>query len=321
MNFNDEQQATVEEIENHPEVDTDLLNDLRLYIIEPEDVLYYLNAFGDVEMAVRLQPLPKDLPDAVLKKMAEYDVLSEWQGEVVESECPCCGRELFEFDWKYDWLIIDEYGRNQGQDIWFLNDPAGIYWDTRDEHHVLCSGCANDRGNFSYDMDSHEGFKVHYGESDEWYPFSYENGVVRRDAEWYMDNKNVVPKNLRDAKGEHVHLRELEKAVASPDWRDLDSFMEELGYTEIIPSQVNVGHNGVRKTEKYAKSVFEKWASVTDSTEKYPTHPDFHFTYMIEDGNHLFIPEEEHDFVMRTLEEATLAEVNQIDSLSKAAPK
>ena len=99
----------MDRLENHNEADEETLKELRREgrIINPVDVLYYLDAFGDIHTAVNLQPLPKDLPDRVLKKIDEWDVLEGWNGDVKTHECPTCTRTLYEFDFRYNYYYID----------------------------------------------------------------------------------------------------------------------------------------------------------------------------------------------------------------------
>jgi len=79
-------------------------------VIEPRDVLYYLDAFGDLSLAINCQGLPKDLPSRVIREINQYDVLNDWCGGINEVECPVCNVEFYEFDWKHDYIYVSEYG-------------------------------------------------------------------------------------------------------------------------------------------------------------------------------------------------------------------
>lgn len=318
MNYDNEQRLAMNQIREHDETDLELLEQIEKYIIEPRDVLYYLNAFGDLDLAVTIHPLPKDLPKAVLEQMGKYDVLNDWQGTVNEHECPVCHSTLYEFDWMYDYIVLNEYGENEGEEIWYLNDPAGFYWDTTGEHKLMCGGCANSRSAFSRDMDSHHGVKVYYGEEDEWFPFSLQGSVVRWDGEWYMDNQNVTDRNIPTADHEdYVGMSEVAEAFALGGDDSKRELMEKLGWTHMQPIDLDVEVSGIRRAKRYAKEVLEGWGSVTDATEKHPTHPDFDFTYIIEDGDRIYFPESEWNTVKHHWEDQVLFEANEVEALKE----
>ncbi len=318
MNYDNEQRLAMNQLRDA--VGDEAVDELADQIIEPRDVRYYLDAFGNFELAVNLQPLPKDLPEAVLKEIGEYDVLGGWNGTVNEEECPCCRREFYEFQFEHDYVTIDEYGENWNEHIHYTSSPDGFYWDTTGDHQFICSNCVNDRRLFPTSMDSHRGVKIFYGERDSWFPFSYSDGVVRWDGEWYMDNENVMDINLRDAEGEIVGVDEVAIAFASGRSSTRNEFIESLGWVEITPNDLTCTTNGVRKRRKYAKEVLKIWGSVTDSTENRPTNPEWDFNYIIEDGERMYVPAENEEEVLALFNRTTVAQVNKTDSLKKKNP-
>lgn len=317
MKYDKEQRLAMNQLRDT--VGDEQVEELANQIIEPRDVRYYLDAFGDFELAVKIHPLPKDLPEQTLKEMGNYDVLGGWEGDVLEIECPCCERTLYQFPFEYDYVTVDEYGDNWSEHLYHLTDPAGFYWDTTEDHNFLCSNCANDRLLFPHSMDSHRGVKIFYGEENEWYPFSHSNGVVRWDAKWYMDNQNVIEINLRNDEEEIVGVDEVGAAFAGRS-SQRDEFIESMGWVEITSDDLTCTTNGVRKRRKYAKEVMKKWGAVTDSTEQYPTHPEWNFTYIIEDGERMYVPEENEEDVLLTFNRMAVAQVNKTDKLNKSNP-
>lgn len=292
----------------HDEADRDEVGkmDERGEIIEPVDVLYYLDAYGDLSLAINCQGLPKDLPDRVVEEINEYDVHGGWHGKVQEIECAVCHDDLYEFDFRQGPVTIDKLGNDKTSRLKYVNDPAGYFWDTSGEHSIMCYHCRDLIENFSHDMDEHYGVKIFHGDRDSWYPFSYSGTVVRWDGEWYMGNKNCEDINLRTADGEDfIRTREVAKAFASPDSDDLNDLIVQLGWTEVVPRDIQLKTPGVVRTYKYAEEIIEGWASI-EATQTEVTHPDFNFPYIIEDGKHLFFPEDKWDTVMYHLKDQIL---------------
>lgn len=301
-------------LRNHDETDSNEVNDLieRGEIIEAADVLYWMDAFGDLQLAVQAQPLPKDLPDGVVEEITNYDVLGGWRGGLNEVECPVCNTEIYEFDWEHDYIYFNRCGDNQ-RHVEYIDDPAGNYWDTTDEHHILCQQCNNSRDTFVRDIDGHLGVKVFYGDHDSWYPFSYNSGVVRWDGESIF-NEKCEEYNLRTADGEDfVRLREVAKAFAGATSKS--KLMEKLGWTSIGERDLDVKTPGIRRTYRYTREILEKWASVTDSTETEPTHPDFDFPYIIENGRRIYFPINDMQTVRHHLIDQVLFEAGAADQL------
>jgi len=88
-------------IKKHDEVSDRDFAELSSYIEDPASVLYWLDADGDFEQAVRIQGLPMDTPIKVARGLHEtdYDLLAFEvnTAEPEHIECAGCGSELYEF--------------------------------------------------------------------------------------------------------------------------------------------------------------------------------------------------------------------------------
>jgi hypothetical protein len=315
MNYNElTREEATRRLREHDEADW---SDDRLWdeVIEPRDVLYWLDAFGDQSLAINCQPLPKDLPDDVVKEINEYDVLNDWQGEVRETSCPVCQTEFYEFDWKYDCLHISEYG-DVHEYVEFISNPAGYYWDSTGEHHLMCQSC-REPPKFSRmrPKPTSNEVRVFYGESDEFSRFSHTSGVVRWDFEWDMDyGKSTDLFNLRAKDdGELISGSQIAAAFAGGH-SSRDAMMGRLGFKRIHVKEIDQSVKGIRRFWRYAKEVLESWATLDSKTmTEEPTHPDLNFTYIIEGEYQAWVPEEHAEKFEAELVYQSLKKANDYD--------
>ncbi|OYR58497.1 hypothetical protein DJ70_02975 [Halorubrum halodurans] len=90
----------------------------RNHIISPQDVLYYADAYGDLEDAILLQSWDKRLPSRVHKALLDsgLDIYEAVNNHELKAErCPCCNADMWRFEiWQggdytsTDW--VDEWG-------------------------------------------------------------------------------------------------------------------------------------------------------------------------------------------------------------------
>lgn len=310
MNYDELSQEDAMDLIRDTEGDLD--ERLEREIIEPRDVLYYLDAFGDLSLAINCQGLPKDLPDDVIEAIDEYDVFNDWQGSIGESLCPICGREFYEFDFDTIYPTIDEYGDNHDY-IEHISDKAGNYWNAAGDEHLMCQSC-REPPNFSR-MDPKptvREVRVFYGESDEFSRFSHQSGVIRWDFWWDMDyGKSTDLFNLRAKdNGELISGHEIAKSFAEGH-SNRNAMMERLGFQRIHVKEIDQLVMGVRRFWRYAKEVLEGWATLDSKTmTEEPTHPDLDFTYLIEGQYQAWVPEEyfekfKAELVWQSLREAS----------------
>jgi len=266
-------------------------------VIEPSDVLYWLDAFGDQSLAINCQGLPKDLPDDVVRKVDEYDVLNDWLGKVSETECPICETVFYEFDWKYDYLYVSEHGDNRNY-VEYVTDPAGYFWDTSGEHRIMCQSCTQSRGfPQSWIEPSRNSVRVFYGERDKFSRFSHSSGVIRWDFMWDEDHDTSTDLyNLRAKDNDElVKGREIAASFAESN-ANRDAMMARLGFKRLYVKKIDQSVKGRRKFWRYAKETLVKWATLdSESMVNEPTHPDLDFTYIIEGEYQAWIPEEHFD--------------------------
>lgn len=301
-------------LQNHDEADWD---EPRLWneVISPQDVLYWLDAFGDQSLAINCQGLPKDLPKGVLLEINEYDVLNDWTGSIEEHECPMCGRTLYEFDFKNIYPTIDEYGDNHPR-VEYLSDSAGYYWDSTGEHSIMCQSCYEHQQFDGWRPEpSSNSVRVFYGESDEFSRFSHTNGIVRWDFEWDMDyDKSTDLYNLRVRDGGELISGQQIAAAFAEGRSSRDVMMERLGFERIHVKQIVQDVSGSRKFWRYAKDVLSGWAILTSATMKNePTHPDLDFTYIIEGEKTAWVPSEHFDKFRAELVWQSLREASDYD--------
>jgi len=317
MNYSELSREEAEKrLKEHDEADW---SDERLWneVIEPGDVLYWLDAFGDQSLAINCQGLPKGLPDKVIVAINEYDVFNDWNGSIEERECPMCNRTLYDFDFDSIYPVIDEYGDPHDQ-VEYLNDHAGWYWDATEEHDMMCQACYDHNGFHGWgEQPTSNSVRFFYGESGEFSRFSHDSGVIRWDFLWDGDyDKSTDIWNHREEDGNFIHGYEIAAAFAKGK-SSRDAMMERVGFKRIHVKEIDQKVTGMRRFWRYAKEVLSGWATLdSEFMTKQPTHPDLKFTYIIEGEYQAWVPEEHFEkfkaeLVWQSLREASSEEGTQ----------
>lgn len=301
-------------LREHSEADW---SDERLWneVIEPSDVLYWLDAFGDQSLAINCQGLPKDLPRDVVKAIDEYDVFNDWTGIIDESNCPVCDRHFYEFDFDAIYPTIDKYGDNH-EYIEHISDPAGYYWNAVGDEHLMCQHCRNTPNFSRMEPEPTSGeVRIFYGESDEFSRFSHQSGVVRWDFEWDMDyDKSTDLYNLRERDdGELISGSQIAASFAEGH-SSRDAMMARLGFERIHVKEIDQPVKGIRRFWRHAKEVLSGWATLDSETmSNEPTHPDLDFTYIIEGEYQAWVASENMEKFKAELVWQTLREASDYD--------
>lgn len=284
-------------------------------VMEPRDVLYWLDAFGDLSLAINCQGLPKDLPDSVVREINEYDVLNDWEGDVNETECPICNTDFYVFPWKHDYLPVSEWGDLHDY-VEYVSDPAGFYWDTSGEHSMMCQACRESRSFSRMRPEPASGeVRVFYGESDEFSRFSHTSGVVRWDFEWDMDyDKSTDLFNLRAKDNDELISGQQIAASFAKGHSSRNAMMERLGFKRIHVKEIDQSTKGIRQFWRHAHEVLSGWAKLDSKTmTREPTHPDLNFTYIIEGQYQAWVPEEHFEKFQAELVWQSLREANDYE--------
>jgi hypothetical protein len=292
MNYDDLSDEEVQvQLRNHSEADW--TGRIGNEVIEPRDVLYWLDAFGDLSLAINCQGLPKDLPVSVVKEINEYDVLNDWHGTIIERECPMCNRTLYDFDFQSIHPIIDENGDSHDH-IEYIGDHSGYYWDATEQHTIMCQAC-HDHNDFHgwRPEPSSNSVRVFYGKEGTFSRFSHSHGIIRWDFMWDMDyEKSDDLYNLTTRNGELIEGYKIAAAFAQ-GWDEKMEMMERIGFEKVHVETLGVNIKGMRKFWRYAKEVLSGWATLdSDTMTNEPTHPDLPFTYIIEGQYQAWVPSE-----------------------------
>jgi hypothetical protein len=317
MNYETMSEAeAIDRLENHDEAEWSQ----RLWdeVIEPRDVLYYLDAFGDLSLAINCQGLPKDLPDRVIEGINEWDVFNDWQGAIEETSCPICEREFYVFDWKYDYFYIDEYGNNH-EFLHYLNDVGGYYWDVNQEHDVMCEHCGSDRKLQHRAEPTSSDVRVFFGESDTFSCFTHQSGVINWIVD-YLDNDGATDLyNLRCDDGDLVKGHEIAASFAKGS-TERDEMMKKCGYSRLHVRELDIYTPKVMMFWRCAKEVLSGWALIESGfSDTEPTHPDINFTYIIEGQYAAWVPDEYMDEFKNLLIYQTLRKANDYDQAEEYA--
>lgn len=283
-----------------------LVNDWKHQIISAPDVLYYADAYGDLEDAILLQSWDKSLPSRVHKGLLDsgYDIYEAVNNHDLEKEtCPCCGSDMWRFEIhtghgynQTEW--VDEWGNVTGDYVEFVEQVDGHIWNAgkEDDHApVLCPACSTDAHRDFPRKASHSGsVRVHYGETDEISGFSVKGNLVRWDFEAYFGDKMT---DLWGLPGGHEDG--LAKALAT---KGLTDWLDEHGWTEIAEATVKEAAKPPKRGYKVGREyrrIAEEWA------ESDETHPDLDFTYVIDFATFghpsFFVAEENEDLLLREI--------------------
>lgn len=259
--------------------EVDKWND-RNNIISYVDVLYYADAYGDLEGAILLQAFDKSLPVQAHKGLLESgrDIFEAVNCHDLETmECPCCGAEMWHFEIRegggytsHNW--IDEYGNLLDHET-FVDNIEDHYWNAdpgENDAPVLCGSCSYDIGRkFPIRKTDPGSVVVHFGETDEISMFSVSGNLVRSDFEAHYNMTDLwgLPGGYEDG---------LPKALAASS---LVEWLNENGWTEISQKKAVETNTSVKSRhyqERKYRRVANEWAGGSE------THPDLDFTYVID---------------------------------------
>jgi hypothetical protein len=265
--------------------DPAVVEDRRNEIISAPDVLYYADAYGDLESAILLQAWDKTLPDRVHRGLLEsgLDIYEGVNTNDLEKErCPCCGSDMWRIEiyqgdgyTSTDW--VDEWGNVTGEYIEYVESIDGHLWNAaKEEDHapVLCAACSMDAHREFPRTASHSGsVRIHYGETDEISGFSVKDNLVRWDFEAYFGDGMTDLWGLPGG-----HEEGLAKALATStvtDWLDEHDWVEVAKDTvkENCEKRIQIK---TRTFDREYRRIAEEWA------EAFETHPDISFTYVID---------------------------------------
>lgn len=318
-------------LKNHDEVSDDEYDELETYIEDPVSVLYWLDADGDFEQAVRIQGLPRDVPIKVARALADtdYDLLAHHvnTSEPEERTCAGCGQTLYEFQFAtshVDQFWISEYGDHMYDEMEFLSDPAAPpYWQADpDGPMIACQPChydgiLGDRHYMGPREDTGEyALRGFDGKTDRLTQYSVGGDcgtVVRDDWYWFsMDDRDDKWNPL----GEIFPFDAEEFMLPYSRGRsDAKQELEEYDYTIVgVGDVVNFSRQPpmpdevALQTKKYGSSrdvreltdILEAWSCSTEP------HPEFDFRYLIAKGSEVFVHEDNADEVRLALLEQTL---------------
>lgn len=322
-------------LRKHDEVSDADFTELERYIEDPVSVLYWTDADGDFEQAVRIQGLPMDTPIEVARGLNDtyYDFLAHEVNTagVTERTCAGCGSTLYEFEFRVtnytDRFWIDEDGDHMYDEVEFLDDLAAPpYWQADpDGPMIACRGCHCDGviGRRSYGSgtsreDTGEyalrGFDGKTGQMTQ-YSIGGDCGTVVRD-DWYwfsMDNRDresrwtsmddIFPFDAQEVMRAHGQGRADETAVyGAHDYVTVhpDEVIPEDSWDKppaVVESRLS-SHKAFRRK---LTEVLKGWANATEP------HPDLKFRYLINKGSVVYVHKDNADAVRRALREQTLS--------------
>jgi hypothetical protein len=274
-------------------------------IISAPDVLYYADAYGDLEDAILLQSWDKTLPVRVHKGLLDsgLDIFEAVNNHDLEKErCPCCDSDMYRFEMpvgnytNYEW--VDEWGNVTDEWIEYVSDVDSHIWNANpepDHAPILCPACSMDSHyDFPRTASSSGSVRIHYGETDEISGFSISGNLVRWDFEGYFGDGMTDLWGLPGG-----HEEGLAKALASGGDYSLSDWLDEHGWTEIAQATVKeaIPPGGrTYKAKKEYRRLAEEWA------EGFETHPDLDFTYVIDFSTFgapsFFVPAEHEDALL-----------------------
>lgn len=283
------------------------------YIEEPAEVLRWLDADGDFELAVMVQGLPPETPIEVARGLKEanhdqgLDLLEHLVDlpAVEEHTCAGCGSELFEFEhnpmdssWS-DSFWISEYGDYIYDEMEFLSDPAAPpYWQAdEDGPHLACDVChidgiVEDRYHGPAAFSGERAFRIYDGQTGlmSQYTTGGQCGTVVRD-DWYWDSM---------ADDDWVPAGEILPEPAEVIFRardvdhDLDDVLGHHGWTPFTADDIieystrddapeHAGLNDSYRGKKNLKEIITDWSNADEP------HPSFDFPYAIDKGSEVWV--------------------------------
>lgn len=260
-------------------------------IISASDVLYYYDAYGELEDAILLQKWDKSLPKSVHQGLVESG-LDIYEGvnvhELDKEQCPMCDQDMWEFEINEGSFTstyhVDEYGAVPKYSK-LVSCIEGNIWNADEkEHHssVMCASC-NYTGYRQSDFywSREPNFTVFYDETDEVSYFSVSDNMVRWDFESHISNEVA---DLWKLPGEH---RGLPQAVAK---NEINGWLDEYHYMRITFDNVvdSLERNGYKVNQRRLKRVYddvtEHWTSAAYVQDKSnDDRPKLDFTYVIDE--------------------------------------
>jgi hypothetical protein len=287
-------------------------------VISPPDVLYWLDAYGDLSLAINCQGLPKDLPSDVVKAINEYDVLNDWDGTVSREECPICNTELFDFSFGHDHRVVDKWGDHHDY-LEYLGDSATRCYDTTEEHPFMCQSCSEHTEQDFGRHDGTRGVRIFYGgRSDLYYSFRCCNGIVLRGDYTYDDD--CVANNVRNEETDEVFdVEEIERAFAGGR-DDKKKLIEGMGYTTIRYDEVDVHKKGMGRAKHDIQEILEDWTTAPyDPNTPENNHPDLPFTYIIEGDKSIYCENQHAHTLLNEIKSTFYRQDGQIEEAKKYA--
>jgi hypothetical protein len=276
-------------------------------IISASDVLWYLDEYESVtlEDAIALQGWDKRLGrrihNGLLNSGADIQEATECYDIADDAErCPGCGTEMYRFELPSVGLhmteteYVDEYGELSGEDIKFVEQPSGMYWnaDKQDDHAPhLCNCCSVDMFR-QIDRRTQSTVSIFYGETDEYTKFSIEDNIVM----WHMYYDHDMT-DLYLLPGDH---NDFPKAMAR---NNLTEFLDEHDWVEVSWSvyKEECEFSRLYNTRRDYRKVAKEWASINES------HPDIDFTYIVDTASYgkpsFYMAEENKEDFLHELEQ------------------
>lgn len=272
-------------------------------IISASDVLWYLDEyeFTTLEDAIALQGwdkrLGKRIHQGLINSGADIQEATECHDIADDVErCPGCGTEMYWFELPggrnyTETEYVDEYGELIGEDIKFVEQPSGMYWNAdKQEDHAphLCNCCSVDMFR-RFDRGTST-ISVFYGETDEYNKFHMEGNIVMWDM--YYDHGMT---DLHLLPGDH---NDLPQALAK---NNLTEFLDEHDWAEVSWSvyKRQRDYGRLYNARREYKDIAREWAEAKEP------HPDVSFTYVVNESSwpSFYLPEDKKEDFLDLLEE------------------
>jgi hypothetical protein len=226
-------------------------------IVSAPDVLYYADAYGDLDDAVQLQAWDKSLPERVHRGLLDsgLDIMEAVNCHNLEAErCPCCDEDIYEFEIREPGGHISRHHISDmgdiGDYITYVSDPGGRIWNPSPESDhapCLCPACSMDIGREF----RNRGVYVHYGEEDEMSAFSVSGNLVRWDFMSRIGCRNNA--NWTDLYGVPGGGKTIAEAFATGNKTE---YFEKVGWSKITPNDVDgffnhIAHKSYRVRNRF----------------------------------------------------------------------
>jgi hypothetical protein len=258
-------------------------------IIDAPSVLYYADAYGDVEDAMYLQRFDKSLPDRVYDKLLEsgLDLLEAMECHDMETmSCPSCDADIWQFEINQgnghnSHELMDEHNGPYRHET-FVSSPDSWYWNANQQDDHCFSLCGTCSVHISEDFrDDTPDVTVHYGATDEISGFSTAGNIVRWDFEWLAGHRDQPEwTELWGVPGD-------DPCEIASEWvkGNQTELMNDAGWDEIAWSQVKDALDAYasvhkRGSKRSYRDIIKGWANPNGDGDD--THPDLDFTYALD---------------------------------------